>query len=105
MTVERRLLLGLADIFAVTFECKRCGVRLTLAPDKVSVDALQRCPGPGCSAEWVNGAQATPHGRSHGGSMARFLAALPLARESQAEGGDAKVRIFFEFQEPTEATR
>ena len=52
MTVEHRFQIGLADIVAVTCECKACGVRVSTAPAKLKVANVRRCPT--CGAEWVN---------------------------------------------------
>ena len=33
MTSERRLLVGVADIKSIAYECKKCGARLSFSPD------------------------------------------------------------------------
>src|ERR1022692_1810663 len=42
MTVERKIVVGLDDIQAVSFECEKCHSRLTLPPDKIG-EIPQRC--------------------------------------------------------------
>jgi hypothetical protein len=35
MTIQRRILVGLNDIKAVSFECLKCPFKITMSPDKV----------------------------------------------------------------------
>ena len=97
MTVERRLVVGLGDIRAVTFECKSCSARLTLAPDKVDPDGLTRCPS--CGTTWwttpTSGKVMTPNSR-----IFTFLSAIGPMRELQAEIG---FTLLLEFDEPPHA--
>jgi hypothetical protein len=36
MTVERKIVVGLTDIKAISFQCDNCEYRITMSPDKVS---------------------------------------------------------------------
>ena len=51
MTIERKIVVGLDDIKAVSFECKKCDTRLTIIPGDIK-EIPQRCPKPNCSSEW-----------------------------------------------------
>jgi hypothetical protein len=60
VTIERRFVVGLQDIRAVSLECVYCKVRLTVAPEK-----LRRPPVtcPHCSERWtdIDGEQGALH--------------------------------------------
>ena len=68
MTIENRIVVGLDDIKAVTFECgeRDCGARVSLPPDRAKVPP--KCPQ--CGHEWlpakpeiVTDAPALPYAR------------------------------------------
>lgn len=98
MTSERRLLIGFDDIRAITLECKRCGVRLTIAPEKANPDDYVTCPG--CRTSWITRRAET--GRTGGASFA-FLHLLPELVQKAAPDADTRdgVRILFEVSDPT----
>src|SRR5207302_8730287 len=50
MTAERRFVIELGDIVAVTLECKTCKTRLTRPPKEVNARDLHACPG--CHHPW-----------------------------------------------------
>jgi hypothetical protein len=50
MTSERRLLVGVADIKAVTLECHECHARLTVSPDKFEAHFVEGCRA--CKTGW-----------------------------------------------------
>lgn len=51
MTYERRIAVGLDDIKAIIFECKKCKSRLSLTPDSVGEIPFQ-CPRIECKHPW-----------------------------------------------------
>lgn len=100
MTSERRLMMGLDDIRALTFECNACAARLTLAPARARPDMLRQCPS--CAADWLDLSQA-PTGAGFANPFARFLALF--SRVLEVVKDDEKqfhigFRILLEFNEP-----
>ena len=95
MTSERRLLIGFDDIRAITFECKKCGARLSIASEKVRPDDVATCPG--CRETWIPGGISS--GRSFGFPIAQFLALLPDLVKGAQPAADTRVgvRILFEI--------
>lgn len=93
MTVEHRLHFSLADILAITCECKQCGVRISTTPAKVSINGLRRCPV--CAHEWMNDERTNDVVYIH--AMARLLTALPSALKNEEGLG---FRLSLEFSEP-----
>jgi hypothetical protein len=94
MTVEHRLLLELGDITALTFECEgeQCRARLSLPPDTVSGEKLQRCPR--CNRDWL--AKDSDLGQStNEGVFGRFVLAIREARKATHPG----FKMFLEFRE------
>jgi hypothetical protein len=93
MTVEHRLLFQLADITALTFECAKegCGARLSLVPDTVSPDKVQRCPR--CAAYWLD--EDTDLGQTNMGVFGRLVTAIRTARGVKHPG----FRLYFEFDD------
>jgi len=51
MTFENKIVVGLEDIKAVTFECAACKSRLTVPPNKIRIP--NRCPAPPCDQQWL----------------------------------------------------
>jgi hypothetical protein len=99
MTVERRLVVGLKDIRAVTCECKKCGARLTLNTDSLrtalTTGRLSECPS--CREFWL--AASVTNGRKFTSETVMLLNAFALSAETQ-EAETIGVRILFEFDEP-----
>src|SRR5437016_3902337 len=48
MTVKRKIVVGLEDIKAVSFECKKCSARLTFTPERITVP--HSCQS--CNSDW-----------------------------------------------------
>lgn len=94
MTVEHRLLLGLADIVAITFECAHegCGVRLSVSPDATDTGRLLQCPS--CGGLWL--ANDSDLGQTNVGVTGRLLSAVARLRNAQPKG----FRLHLEFAEP-----
>jgi len=102
MTVQHRLIFGLRDIVAVTFECKRegCGVRLSMSPDaNLKHDDLRKCPS--CALNWLHPEMSNDI--VHVSHLLVFLLNIRMARESQKEVSDGRVglRVFFEYDDPS----
>jgi hypothetical protein len=53
MTVERKILFGLDDIKAISFQCDSCKYRITMSPDEVR-DLPRNCPN---GHRWIVGEQ------------------------------------------------
>jgi hypothetical protein len=51
MMIERRIVVGLGDIQAVTFECVKCASRLSVPPDDIK-EIPGKCPH--CTQEWLS---------------------------------------------------
>jgi hypothetical protein len=95
MTVERRFVVGLNDIRAVTLECKNCHTRVTVKPaalENISPWACQYC-----KTSWLSGEkkQAT----WFESNLMVLLRTLPRSLAEQ-DDKDIGVRILLEFDEP-----
>jgi hypothetical protein len=55
MTIERRIVVGLGDIKAVSFQCSKCEYRISMSPDKVHGIPAHRPDG----HDWVLGKEVT----------------------------------------------
>jgi predicted Zn finger-like uncharacterized protein len=97
MTSERRLLVGLADIKAVTFACKKCATRVTVGPDKVNADRFQVCPE--CGHVWIPKPQQGKSATRGEAPMYDLLALLSDAIALQARE-TIGCRVLFEIEEP-----
>ncbi|HTR78837.1 MAG TPA: hypothetical protein VMH39_12030 [Gemmatimonadaceae bacterium] len=95
MTVEHRVIVGLGDIRAVVLECKKCGARLRLSPEKVTDGHLGRCPS--CREDWLSLVMRS--GDAWQSRSVAFLLSLSAARESQADAL-VNLRILFEIDDP-----
>lgn len=96
MTFERRIVVGLEDIVAVTFECanKQCHSRLTISPDKLT-DLPQRCPR--CSQQWIPPDPSTYSAVD--APFSNFLRGITDIR-TVVRTNPIGVRILLEFEEP-----
>jgi hypothetical protein len=97
MTSERRLLFGLDEIKAVTFQCTRCSGRVSIAPNDVA-HMPDSCP---LGHRWDFYTTAGQHGPS-GRLVTTIKAVLELEQQPTANGVGFVVRL--EFEEPN-ATR
>jgi hypothetical protein len=95
MTVEHRLSFGLSDIVAVTFTCRKCGIRLSVAPEKLDALRLVMCPS--CKAEWLPNDTNMERASIH--PLTRLVEAI--APSLLNEKDDAlHFEMFLEFAEP-----
>ncbi len=91
MTFERKIVVGLDDIKAVSFECKQCQTRVTMLPDDLRVP--HHCQK--CDCAWIIGdpanyqAVTSPH--------LNFVNAIGQIRKQLANG--APFRILLEFHD------
>jgi len=91
MVFERRILVGLEDIRAISFQCEKCEYRVTMSPDNVQ-DVPNHCPN---GHDWARGekeALIVP-------PLLQFttmLAKLRMLLGQKLLG----FRILFEFDEP-----
>lgn len=92
MTFENKIVVGLDDIKAVTFECAKCKTRLTLLPDMIRIPA--HCNQ--CGQEWLNGnpntydAVASPY--------VNFIRGIGEIRTLQRNNPPFKILLEFEAQ-------
>jgi hypothetical protein len=98
MTLEHRMVVGLGDIRAVTLECKKCGARLTLSPEKLTERSLNQCPM--CRDIWLEPTHVST--TTHASEFLRFLLLLGDAQKAQQKGSDseARVRVLLELDVP-----
>jgi len=87
MTIERRIVVGWADIRAVLFECTtdKCGARIVVRRDSdfAKTETVDKCPN---GHPWTGG----------GLSVNRTFAAL---KQQMTEDGKA-FKVLFQFDEP-----
>ena len=100
MTSERRIVVGLGDIRAVTFECKSCGVRVSYQPDDSHLMPVNtNCPA--CNEDWWT--TSTTRG-SVFGTQADIVANLLTGLQGVRKLADQKsvgFRLLLEYDEPT----
>jgi hypothetical protein len=94
VTVERKIVVGIGDIKAITLACKKCGARVSFLPDK-PIEIPHICPQ--CRSEWRR--EIKPESQYVEGAAVRFLEALLVLRTLVRNGEDA-FSILFEFEEP-----
>lgn len=91
MTIERKIVVGLEDIKAVSFQCEKCEYRVTMSPDNVQ-GIPNHCPN---GHDWAQGENIAMHVPP----LLQFtttLAKLRMLLGQKAIG----FRILFEFDEP-----
>ena len=97
--MEYRIIMALADVKAVTFECSKadCSARVSVSPDKVRVP--EKCPS--CPESWMSGAQTSQ--QSETSQATNFVAALAHLRVLEGQALSASnplpFRILLEFAE------
>ena len=98
LTFERKIVVGLEEIRAITFECHQCKSRLTVSPDDIR-DIPTACPH--CSFSWrlPEDAQAAPAG-SPPKNFAFGIKELKIRFGADVIG----FKILLEFDEPRTST-
>lgn len=96
MTAEHRVIVGLADIKSITFQCLHlgCGARISVSPDRIVPEKVIQCPM--CLGMWLGSDPAVIEKEVRGGAVAPMLVALMAARKTPHAG----VRVLLEFDEP-----
>jgi hypothetical protein len=96
MTIERRVIGGIEDIKAISFECKKCKRRLTSGPEFVSLLSIPLgCP---CGHPWRPALQGNPVDMNED-AFIKLVAGVQRIRALEKEGS-LGVRVLFEFDEP-----
>jgi len=85
MVIERRMVVGIEDIKAVSFECTSCKARLTRSPDSMEVPFT--CPH--CGAQWRGHEPMEP-------PIVRIVVGIVQLRKTPQKG----FKLLFEFEEP-----
>ena len=96
MTIERRMIVGIDDIEAVTFLCLSCNARAT-----IPVNSLREVPRQctSCNALWSRGDEFATHVSTSGPAEMAFIEAIRTLTIMMREKKDA-FRILLEFKEP-----
>jgi DNA-directed RNA polymerase subunit RPC12/RpoP len=98
MTIERKVVVGLDDIQAISIECTACGYRVTLPPDNLK-DPPIRCDH--CGKEWIipSPAEYDRNVAQHPAcSLIRNLRTMRTLIRNSPMG----YRILLEFREPSD---
>jgi hypothetical protein len=95
MTFERKIVVGIDDIMAVTFECSKCKARTTVLAESVK-DIPIACGS--CQASWqIRGIKNLVSSEFQApDALIRSLAIMRILEVN------APFKILFEFQEPME---
>lgn len=96
MTVERKIVVGLEDVQAVTFECGKCGSRVTVPPDRGG-DVPARCIR--CGHEWITPNMTNYEPNTAIDATVKFWTALQTVR-TLIKNNKLGFRILLEFREP-----
>jgi hypothetical protein len=96
MTVERNVVVGLADLKTVIFECRqeRCKTRVTVLPDHARIPP--RCPG--CGQEWAP--KHPPETIATVSNYANLVESIAKIRAQEPNDEWPKFRILLGFDEP-----
>jgi len=95
MTVERRFVVGLGDIRAVAFECKKCKVRVSYQPDASHLSVDEICPA--CGHKWWTSGRLPQGKRSD--DVSDFLTGLQAIRKL-ARQESVGFLVLLEYDEP-----
>jgi hypothetical protein len=96
MTMERRLIVGIDDIKAVTFECSKCHARIPIAVSSLH-EAPQQCPS--CSEVWWRSNDFATNVTTSGPPAMAFIQAIRVSAAMIRDKKDT-FRILLEFEEP-----
>lgn len=89
MTFEQKIVVGLEDIKAISFECAQCRTRVTMSPDDPQVP--RRCQK--CDAVWVVGSPSNMAGTSPHLNLAHAISEI----RKQLKEKNVPFRILLEF--------
>ena len=96
MTIERRMIVGIDDIKAVTFECSKCGARMPIAVGSLR-EVPQQCPS--CNEVWWRSNDFPTHVSTSGPAATAFIQAVRVSAAMIRDKTDT-FRILLEFEEP-----
>ena len=96
MAIERRIIMGIDDIKAVTFQCSSCGTRTPVAINSLS-EVPQQCNS--CHAVWWRSNEFATHVSTSGPAGTAFVQAVRTFAAMIRDGKDT-FRILLEFEEP-----
>jgi hypothetical protein len=91
MTIERKIVVGLNDIKAISLQCEKCEFRVSMSPDK-GTGPILGCPH---GHEWSKGEIET----SHLPPLQRFASSLEKLRILMGQK-TLGFKILLEFDEP-----
>lgn len=94
MTIERRIVVGLEDVKAITFECLKCSARLTYPANNLR-DMPFKCEA--CGETWIPSPRDTADQPLS--SFLGFLSAFQKLRNQSVEKKNT-VRILLEYEAP-----
>jgi len=94
MTFENKIVVGLGEIKAVTFQCSdtKCEARVSVPPDNVSVP--EKCPH--CGRQWLGG--TVPKQEAPAPASMRLCEALGEIRRRIKDNGASPFEILLEFE-------
>lgn len=96
MTVEHRYLVELIDVRRLTFECKKCRTRMSIAPtDQLYAENGRQCPH--CGTQWWAPAVPRPATLTMN-HLIELLLSLPAV--ITADDATYGCRVFLEVDEP-----
>jgi hypothetical protein len=93
MTFERKTVVGLDDIVAISFECKQCRTRVTMSPDNLRIPP--RCQL--CDCEWISGVPSNYAATTS--AHANFVNAIKQIRKQLENGAPFRILLEFNAQE------
>lgn len=96
MTVERRMIAGIDDIRAVTFQCLSCKTGITIPADSMR-EVPRQCIS--CNAVWWRGDELATHVSTSGPAAMAFIQAIRTLAIMMREKKEA-FRIFLDLDEP-----
>jgi hypothetical protein len=95
MTIERRIVVGLNDIQAVSFECNECLTRTRVPSDKLR-GIPENCPS--CNRVWITSQFSQRNHVELASAYKTFIDSLVKIRTLMENG--APFKILLEFSEP-----
>jgi protein-arginine kinase activator protein McsA len=95
MTIERRIVVGLNDIQAVSFECNKCFTKTTVPAEKLR-GVPETCPS--CNAVWIARQFSQQNHVEMASAYKTFTDSLVKIRTLMENG--APFKILLEFSEP-----
>jgi hypothetical protein len=96
MTIERRMIVGIDDIEAVTFQCLSCNARATTPVSSLS-EVPRQCKS--CNAVWWRENEFASHVSTSGPAAMAFVQAIRTLTIMMREKKHAFL-ILLEFKEP-----